>query len=167
MRITTLAIAVIAATIVTSAMLIDLPKRLVYNGSASSRIGFYWIDDEPVGLGEFVLMSASENVRKLIETRHYLPANVPLIKRIVGVGSDEICRYGRNVLVNGIGMGIAKSEDSFGLPLPVWQGCRILADDQIFVLNFHPDSFDGRYFGPVDRSLVIGRAVWLGRPWFL
>ena len=165
MRIATLAVAAISATVLVSAMLIEMPKKLVYNGSSSSRIGFYWIDDGPIKLGDFVLMNAPENAREIIETRHYLPPNVPLIKRVVGIGGDEICRHGRNISVNGIGMGIAKSEDLFGRALPVWQGCETLADDQLFVLNFHPDSFDGRYFGPVDRSLIIGRATWLGRLW--
>ena len=165
MRIALLAIVAISASVLVSATLIELPKKLVYNGSSSSRIGFYWIDDQPIKLGDFVLMNAPENAREIIETRHYLPPNAPLIKRVVGIGGDEICRHGPNISVNEVGMGVAKSEDLFGRVLPVWQGCRTLADDGIFVLNFHPDSFDGRYFGPVDRSLIIGRAVWLGRPW--
>jgi len=165
MRTATLAIAAISATILVSAILIELPKKLVYNGSSSSRIGFYWIDDGPIELGDFVLMDAPENVHDLIATRQYLPSNVPLIKRVVGVGGDEICRNGRNVSVNGIGMGVAKSEDFFGRPLPVWQGCETVADDQIFVVNFHPDSLDSRYFGSVDRSLIIGRATWLVQAW--
>ncbi|WP_417462961.1 S26 family signal peptidase [Kordiimonas sp.] len=165
MRIATLTIAVTSATILVSATLIELPKKLVYNGSSSSRIGFYWIDDGRIELGDFVLMDVPEDVREMIETRHYLPPNVPLIKRAVGIGGDEICRHGRNISVNGIGMGVAKSEDLFGRTLPVWKGCKTLRGDELFVLNFHPDSFDGRYFGPVDRSLIIGRAIWLGRPW--
>lgn len=165
MRIATLVLVTISATVLAFATLIELPKKLVYNGSPSSRIGFYWIDDEVPELGDFVLMRAPENARELIETRHYLPPNVPLIKRAVGIGGDEICRHGRNISVNGIGMGIAKSDDIFGRALPIWQGCKILTEDEFFVVNFHPDSFDGRYFGPIDRSLIIGRATWLGRLW--
>lgn len=155
----------ISVAALTSATTIELPKRLIYNGSASARVGFYWVDDAPPRLGDFVLLDAPESVRELIETRHYLPPNVPLIKQVVGVGEDEICRHGGNVSVNGIRMGVAKSEDLLGRPLPVWKGCDTLTATQIFVLNFHPDSFDGRYFGPIDRSLIIGRAIWLGRPW--
>lgn len=165
MRILASVIAAISVSAIALAIMIELPKKLVYNGSPSSRIGFYWIDDVPVGLGDFVLMNAPEHARELIKVRHYLPPNVPLIKRVVGVAGDEVCRHGRNISVNGIGMGVAKSEDLFGRPLPVWRGCETLTDDQIFVLNFHPDSFDGRYFGPVNRSSIIGRAVWLGRTW--
>jgi hypothetical protein len=47
--------------------------------------------------------------------------------------------------------------------LPVWEGCRTIAAHELFVMNGRaPDSFDGRYFGPVVRADVIGRArpVW-------
>lgn len=147
------------------ATMTDLPKKLVYNDSESSRIGFYWIDNEPVGLGDFVLMRAPESIRNLIETRRYLPSNVPLIKRVVAVEGDEVCRNGASISVNDSGTGVAKAEDILGRFLPVWEGCEVLTKDQIFVLNFHPDSFDGRYFGPANRDLIIGRATWLSVPW--
>lgn len=165
MKIAALAVGAIPVVVLISATLVELPKKLIYNGSASSPIGLYWIDDQPPKLGDFVLMNAPENVRKLIEIRQYLPPNMPMVKRVVGIGGDEICRRGRNILVNGTSMGEARSEDRFGRLLPVWRGCKTVSEGQILVLNVHPESFDGRYFGPVDRSLVIGRATWLGRPW--
>jgi conjugative transfer signal peptidase TraF len=148
-----------------AASIAELPTKLVYNGSASARIGFYWIDDAPVGRGDFVLMDVPDRVRNLVETRRYLPPGVPLIKRIVAADGDEICRRNREVLLGGVTVAVARNEDRLGRPLPAWQGCRVICDDEIFVLQAHPDSFDGRYFGPVDRSLVIGRASWLRLPW--
>jgi hypothetical protein len=50
-----------------------------------------------------------------------------------------------------------------GRVLPVWHGCRTIADHEIFVMNLRAlDSFDGRYFGPLSRDRIIGRArpVW-------
>ena len=47
-----------------------------------------------------------------------------------------------------------------GRPLPVWQGCRTLGTGELLLLNpDHPDSLDGRYFGPLPASAVIGRAT--------
>ena len=47
-----------------------------------------------------------------------------------------------------------------GRPLPVWRGCRRIAHGELFLMNFDvPDSLDGRYFGPLPASTVIGRAV--------
>ena len=42
------------------------------------------------------------------------------------------------------------SRDRRGRPLPVWQGCRVVGADEVFVMNWQSaDSLDGRYFGPV------------------
>ena len=50
--------------------------------------------------------------------------------------------------------------DHAGRELPVWQGCRRIADGELFLMNWDaPDSVDGRYFGPFPRSSVIGRAL--------
>ena len=44
--------------------------------------------------------------------------------------------------------------------MPVWQGCRTLGAGELLLLNpDHPDSLDGRYFGPLPASTVIGRAT--------
>jgi type IV secretory pathway protease TraF len=44
--------------------------------------------------------------------------------------------------------------------LPEWQGCQILAADQVFLMNWQSaDSLDGRYFGPVARSTIFALAL--------
>lgn len=60
-------------------------------------------------------------------------------------------------------MAQAKLADTAGRPLPAWSGCIRLPDTQVFVLAADPDSFDSRYFGPVDRANVLGTAlpVWV------
>lgn len=165
MRIVALSAMAIPVLALAAASVAELPTKLVYNGSASARIGFYWIDNVPVGRGDFVLMDVPDRVRNLVETRRYLPPGMPLIKRIVAVGGDEICRRKRQILLDGVTVAVARNEDRLGRPLPAWQGCKVLREDQIFVLQLHRDSFDGRYFGPADRSLIIGRAIWLRLPW--
>ena len=41
-----------------------------------------------------------------------------------------------------------------------WAQCRQLVVDELFLLNVtNPASFDSRYFGPIDASFVVGRAV--------
>ena len=54
----------------------------------------------------------------------------------------------------------ALERDRMGRDLPVWQGCRIIRDGELFLMNWDiRDSLDGRYFGPVLASSVIGRAL--------
>ncbi|WP_298305228.1 S26 family signal peptidase, partial [Reyranella sp.] len=50
-----------------------------------------------------------------------------------------------------------------GRSLPGWQGCLVISQDALFLMNSQSaDSLDGRYFGPLPRSAVTGRAhpVW-------
>lgn len=146
----------VVAIIVASSF--DLPTKLVYNASVSAPIGLYWIDQGSVFRGDTVLIRLSEQVRDLFETRQYLPRNVPLIKRVVGIDGDIICREGQEILINNATAAVALIEDDQGRKLPVWSGCTTLGPDSFFLLQSHPKSFDGRYFGPVDRALIIGRA---------
>lgn len=160
-----LIIAAVPVLALAVASAISLPIMIAYNASASAPIGFYWLDHRPVKRGDYVLVGVPERVRKLVEERRYLPRNVPFIKHVAGVAGDEICRHGETVSINGIAAAIAQKADGLGRSLPDWQGCRVLTENQIFLLQGHPRSFDGRYFGPVDRRLVIGRATRLQFPW--
>lgn len=46
------------------ASLASLPKKLIYNASASAPIGFYWIDKEPISRGDYVVVRVPERARK-------------------------------------------------------------------------------------------------------
>ena len=147
------------------ASFVSLPNKLIYNGSQSAPIGFYWIDQEPVLRGDYVFVRIPERVRKLIQDRRYLPPKVPLLKRVIGLTGDRSCRPDEQVLMNGKAIATALKRDGAGQKLPDWQGCHSLSEENIFLLQDHPHSFDGRYFGPVDRALIIGRATRLRYPW--
>jgi type IV secretory pathway protease TraF len=85
---------------------------------------------------------------------------VPLLKRVLGVPGQLVCRLRSTITVDGIEMGEALERDSLGRALPVWQGCRTVRDGEIFLMNWDVrDSLDGRYFGPIPASSVIGRAT--------
>jgi type IV secretory pathway protease TraF len=56
-------------------------------------------------------------------------------------------------------MGRALDVDHAGRKLPSWLGCRIVADDEVFFMNWRSEySFDGRYFGPLPASTIVGSA---------
>ena len=141
-----------------------LPTKLIYNGSESAPLGFYWIQKSPLKRGDYVLTNVPAKVIILMEQRGYLPRNAPLLKQIIAVEGDVICRRKREILLNGVTIAVAKLVDQSGRRLPIWQGCYRLKSDELFLLQGHPDSFDGRYFGPVKRSLVIGKAAKLRFP---
>lgn len=135
--------------------------RLVWNGSASAPIGLYWIvPGKAKKRGDLVLAWLPDVVRRLAAERSYLPADVPLVKRVAAVANDTVCSHGTTITIDGRAVAERLSTDSRGRPLPGWQDCRTLRKGQVFLLmQGVPDSFDGRYFGPVESVAVIGRLV--------
>ena len=56
-------------------------------------------------------------------------------------------------------MGEALDRDHLSRSLPVWHGCRVIADGDVFLMNRQSgDSLDGRYFGPLPTISIVGRA---------
>jgi hypothetical protein len=51
-------------------------------------------------------------------------SHVPLIKPILALDGQTVCRVGPLITVDGREMGIAHDKDHTGRPLPFWQGCR-------------------------------------------
>ena len=141
--------------------LTPMPTRLMWNASASAPIGFYTIDfDGPFEVTDLVAVDAPEPLATFLATRGYLPKGVPLLKRVLGTSGQTVCRSNLTITVDGVEIGAALERDRIGRDLPVWQGCRVIGDDQLFLMNWEVrDSLDGRYFGPIPAASVIGRAV--------
>ncbi|WEK02153.1 MAG: S26 family signal peptidase [Candidatus Sphingomonas phytovorans] len=138
--------------------------RLLWNASASAPIGLWRVaPNVPVERGDMVVARLVEPWRSLAARRRYLPANVPLIKRIAAEPGDRVCAIGLVVTVNGAPVASRLRHDSAGRPMPQWQGCRLLRDGAMLLLMDDPGSFDGRYFGPTARRDIIGKAypLWL------
>lgn len=105
-----------------------------------------------------MLVELPEPYRTIADQRGYLPKNLPALKRVWALFGDKVCRFGRRILINGEAVSVAQLHDMRGLKLPEWSGCRTLKRDEVFLLTDHPKSFDGRYFGSVDRSAITGIA---------
>lgn len=135
---------------------------LVWNASASARIGLYWVAPwRRPERGDMVVAWTPEPWRQLAAVRRYLPANVPLVKRVVAVEGDSVCARDGQVYVNGRWAAWQQPFDAAGRPMPAWHGCRRLGPDALFLLMDARHSFDGRYFGPTATSDIIGPATLL------
>jgi conjugative transfer signal peptidase TraF len=130
---------------------------LVWNASASAPMGLYRVVAGPVERGDWVLVRPPAEVAVLAAERGYLPLGVPLVKRVAASAGDTICARMGALFINGQEVARALVRDRAGRPMPRWTGCRSLGAEEIFLLLPPPDSFDSRYFGPVPRTLVIGR----------
>ncbi|GAN75821.1 S26 family signal peptidase [Acidisphaera rubrifaciens] len=134
---------------------------LIWNVSASVPIGFYAIESAgQLHVTELVAVDPPPELASFLAERRYLPRGVPMLKRILALPGQIVCRAGRTVSVDGIAMGEALDSDSQRRPLPVWQGCQRVPTDSIFLMNRgSAHSFDGRYFGLLPASTIVGRAV--------
>jgi len=138
----------------------------IWNASASVPVGLYRIDQGRHGLGDLIVLRLPPIIATLAAHRGYLPWSAYLLKPIVAVEGDRVCRFGTRVFIRRRFAAFAQRADSEGRALPVWHGCRTLKTGQVFVLADHPASFDSRYFGPLDADSIAGRAVllWSHRP---
>lgn len=134
-------------------------ERLIWNRTGSAPKGLYWLSDEPFTHGSWVVVSASSDASQWAQARGYVGPGWPLLKQVSGMPGDEVCRAGREVSVNGALIGHALDVDARGRGMPVWTGCRRLQRDEIFLMNAHPASLDGRYFGVMAREDLEGVAL--------
>lgn len=82
-----------------------------------------------------------------------VPAETRLLKRVAAVAGERVCAEGDVLRTPREAVRIL-ARDRRGVPLPAWRGCRRLAADEVFLLGDSPESFDGRYFGPVRRDRI-------------
>jgi len=141
--------------------IVSFAPKLIWNASASTPIGLYAIDAPGrLDVTDLVAIRAPEPIATFLSDGGYLPRGVPLMKHVAALPGQRICRNGNAITVDGIAMGDALDHDRRGRPLPIWQGCRVVADGELFLMNWQVrDSLDGRYFGPLPVSSVIGRAT--------
>jgi len=134
--------------------------RLLWNASESVPIGFYGVEPvDQLAVTNLVVALPPNSLATFLDERGYVPLGVPLIKRILALSGQSVCRNELVISVDGVTMGMALAHDRQGRPLPVWHGCRAIAQGEVFLMNWdEPASFDGRYLGPIPLHAIIGRA---------
>jgi conjugative transfer signal peptidase TraF len=159
-RAATLVTMVAAVAVIATTMGPKAATRFVWNVSESVPTGLYHV--QPAGrliVTALAVAYPPEPLATFLADGGYLPRGVPLIKRILALPGQTVCRTSLTITVDGIDMGAAREHDRRGRPLPVWQGCRTVAAGEVFVMNWdEPASLDGRYFGPIPLQAIIGRA---------
>jgi conjugative transfer signal peptidase TraF len=135
------------------------PKPLIWNASESVPIGLYRLRPLRLAVTDLVAVQPPEPLATFISEGGYLPRGIPMLKRILALPGQTICRDHLTIAVDDIALGKARERDGHGRLLPVWQGCRVVADGEIFLMNWQSaDSLDGRYFGVLAATVIIGRA---------
>lgn len=139
------------------------PPRLVWNVTGSAPVGLYLVTPgRSPAIGAWAAVAPPPALSGWLDARGYAPHGVLLIKRVAARSPRRICREGGLVTIDGAVVARARDTDHAGLGLPRWSGCRQLAGAEVFLLNAHPASLDGRYFGPLSNDAVVGQArlIW-------
>ena len=139
------------------------------NTTASVPKGLYRITGEAARKGSLVLAcpppvaavaAVAEGKRRGYIGSGFCPSGtVHVIKKIVGMPGDRVAITGQGVTVNGerVPGSAPRQADPSGRPMPFGPAEYTLGPSQVLLMsNYSPLSFDGRYFGPVDGSSIVG-----------
>lgn len=135
--------------------------RLVWNVSPSVPTGLYRIATGAAPRpGDLVAVRLPPGLADFMAERRYVEAGALLIKPVAAGAGATVCRHGATVTIDGAPVALARDRDRLDRPLPRWSGCLQLGAEQLFLIApATPGSFDSRYFGPIDRAAIVGRAL--------
>ena len=141
------------------------PVRI--NTTKSIPVGFYWITSESVKKGSYVIFCPSET--ELFDTakeRGYIGAGFCpggygyMMRRVVAVKGDAVAIGADGVRVNGelLPLSVPHIADKAGRPILRSETKRYTlgASELLLMSDVSGTSFDGRYFGPIDRKQIQG-----------
>jgi type IV secretory pathway protease TraF len=152
------AISALAVAAIAAKPCINPVPFVIWNASQSVPVGWYLVSKRQPNLGEIAVIRPLKWIEIYAASRGYLPLQTPLLKPVRTIKSSIVCRFGRYVFIDGKLVARTKNLDTSHRMLPVWKGCRTLKFDEIFVLGQHRDSFDSRYFGPINRTQAVRAA---------
>ena len=135
--------------------------RLIWNATASTPTGLYALRPvEQLHALELAAVRPPEPIAHYLADGGFLPKGVPLLKHVMALPGQTVCRDGAVVTVDHVRVAVARERDHLGRPLPRWSGCHALSPSEVFLMNpTVPDSLDGRYFGPLPTTAIVARAV--------
>jgi conjugative transfer signal peptidase TraF len=140
---------------------VPVTPRLVWNATASTPTGLYALQATGrLRAMQLVAVRPPEPIASFLSEAGFLPNGVLLLKHVLALPEQTVCRAGAVVSIDGVDVGEAKDRDRLGRPLPSLTGCRTLRPDEVFLMNpTVQDSLDGRYFGPFPVTSIVARAV--------
>ncbi|MES3021663.1 MAG: conjugative transfer signal peptidase TraF [Pseudomonadota bacterium] len=135
------------------------------NTSKSIPLGLYWTSDRPITKGSYVLFCPPQ-VGVIAEAKHrgylisgFCPGDYGyMMKKISATKNDTVTISDAGVSVNGALLPFSAPIrlDGAGRTLPRYQAANfIIGNSELLLMSdVSGTSFDGRYFGPVNRSQI-------------
>src|ERR1700747_2192018 len=92
----------------------------IWNASNSVPIGLYRVQPSArLTVTELVAVRPPDLLAAFLDLNGYLPIGVPMLKRVLALPGQTVCRNGPTITVDGIEVGDAQERDGRGRPLPV------------------------------------------------
>lgn len=131
---------------------------MLYNHSPSMPVGLYMRSDAGLARGAIVTVRARDVAPALAAARGFDGPADRFIKRIAAMPGDEVCAVNGRLRINGADMAAVPAHGQPNTSPAAWSGCRTLSAGEVLLLGDAPNSFDGRYWGPIEARLV--ESVW-------
>ncbi len=137
------------------------------NTTGSYPRGIYWMTNDPITKGSLVIFCPTDSaVFHMAKERGYINAGFCpgstgyMIKKILATNHDRVEMTTAGVFVNGRLLPNSKPMDMDleGQPLsPIRVNITALDEHSVLLMSdYSPKSFDGRYFGLIEESQIIG-----------
>jgi conjugative transfer signal peptidase TraF len=135
------------------------------NTTRSIPVGLYWTSDSPAVKGQYVLFcpplvaSIAEAKRRGYLGAGFCPGDYSyMMKKILATDGDAVEITDAGVSVNGalLSLSAPRTLDRAGRPLQRFEPTNfVIGKSEVLLMSdVSATSFDGRYFGPVDRALI-------------
>ena len=145
-----------AVTMALARQAVDAPL-ILYNPSPSEPVGLYRLSRAAPMPGQLIAFHVPAPGRAYAaEHLRYLMRGA-ILKEVAAAPDSTVCVRDGAVFIEGAKRGLVAQRDRQGAQLPQWKGCRRLAPGELFAFsNRIPNSFDSRYYGPVQARDVVG-----------
>ncbi len=105
--------------------------------------------------GDIVVFKAPENASNICGE----PAEPVFVKRVIGLPGDHLKSIGNSIYVNGRKLNESWQHSPTIGDRPIPSGTVVPKDDYYMIGDNNSASCDSRYWGPINRSAIIGKAI--------
>ncbi len=123
------------------------------NNSDSAPKGFYLITNDEPGKDDYVIVS-KDKLDIDVEIYEYIPDS--LLKKISFCENEAIIINEKGLYIDGnvIHMFEQAINEELNIEAIPYYCNIVLGDNEVFLMNEHPRSFDSRYFGAVSKDIL-------------
>ncbi len=138
------------------------PPKYYLNLSRSMPLGVYKFIpfNGDLKVEDLVIFDVPQQARPYVYGRGWLPKGWLLIKKVGALPGEKVTITNDSIKIRDVYVGPVFETDTEGKPLPRLRGSFIIPENHFLpIATYIQNSFDGRYFGPVSKTLIRGKAI--------